>query len=166
MDDQSDSRSSTEVASLMGDEKQWHDVELNNPIRQTRRSRLLAIFKSSRWIVDTALLLVILALLVRDQWRTPAVLRDPNIWQFGQDFTGVGPKCRKRISARIEASKANIRQSHLRSPHSHETSHMRQTIPLNSSPKRSWTSGTSLCPWEWVSSGSMIRKSTMIYRPR
>ncbi|KAJ8119992.1 hypothetical protein ONZ43_g3185 [Nemania bipapillata] len=97
-DDQSDSRSSTEVESLMGDEKQWHDVELNSPIRRTTRSRLLAIVKSSRWIIDTALLLIILVLLVRDQWRTPAVLRDPNIWQFGQDFTGVGPKFSSKIT--------------------------------------------------------------------
>jgi len=99
-DDRSDSRSSTEIGSLISDnenEKQWHDVELNGPMRRrsTRRKGILAKIKSSRWIIDTSLLLIILALLARDQWREPAVLQDPNIWQFGQDFTGVGPKCGK-----------------------------------------------------------------------
>lgn len=94
MDDQSDSRSSTEAETLMGDEKQWHDVELNILARRTRRSRVLAALKSSRWIIDTTLLLIIVALLVRDQWKTPAVWQDPNVWQFGQDFTGVSPRCK------------------------------------------------------------------------
>lgn len=98
-DDQSDSRSSTEVASLMSDQKQWHDVELNEPrIRRTRRQRVFDTLESSRWIIDTALLLVVVALLVRDQYRTPVVLQDPNIWQFGQDFTGVGPKFTSKIT--------------------------------------------------------------------
>ncbi|KAF2965205.1 hypothetical protein GQX73_g8345 [Xylaria multiplex] len=96
-DDQSDSRSSTEVESLMGD-KQWHDIELNVPVRHTTRNTFLKTLKSSRWIIDTLLLLIIVALLVRDQWRAPAVLQDPNIWQFGQDFTGVGPKFSSKIT--------------------------------------------------------------------
>ncbi|KAI0974841.1 hypothetical protein F4678DRAFT_352716 [Xylaria arbuscula] len=97
-DDQSDSRSSTEVESLMGDKKQWHDVELNSPVRPTKRNRFYATLKSARWIIDTALLLVIVAFLVRDQSRKPAVLQDPNIWQFGQDFTGVGSKLSSKIT--------------------------------------------------------------------
>ncbi|KAI1354406.1 hypothetical protein F5Y01DRAFT_274021 [Xylaria sp. FL0043] len=97
-DDQSDSRSSTEVESLMGDKNQWQDVELNRPRRETKRNKFSKTLKSSRWIIDTALLLIIVALLVRDQWRQPAVLQDPNIWQFGQDFTGVGPKLSSKIT--------------------------------------------------------------------
>ncbi|KAI1368893.1 hypothetical protein F5Y08DRAFT_206523 [Xylaria arbuscula] len=96
--DQSDSRSSTEVESLMGDKKMWHDVELNSPIRRTKRNRIMSTLKSSRWIIDTGLLLLIIVLLVRDQSRQPAVLQDPNIWQFGQDFTGVGPKLSSKIT--------------------------------------------------------------------
>ncbi|KAI0911746.1 hypothetical protein F4823DRAFT_584702 [Ustulina deusta] len=66
MDDHSDSRSSTEVESLMGDKKQWHNVELNSPIRRTKRNKFLATLRSPRWVINTALLLVILALLVCD----------------------------------------------------------------------------------------------------
>ncbi|KAI1337243.1 hypothetical protein F5Y15DRAFT_390699 [Xylariaceae sp. FL0016] len=95
--DHDDSRSSTEVEeSLMGDEKQWQDIELNRPTRRTKTNRFIATLKSSRWIVDTSLLFIILALLVRDQWRKPAD-QDPNIWQFGQDMTGVGPRLNHQI---------------------------------------------------------------------
>lgn len=95
VDDRDDSRSSTEVEdSLMGDEKQWHDIELNRPTtRTTRLGRFVAAVKSSRWMIDTALLLIILALLVRDQWSRPVPEeKEANPWQFGQDMTGVGPR--------------------------------------------------------------------------
>ncbi|KAI0517267.1 hypothetical protein F5B22DRAFT_603899 [Xylaria bambusicola] len=95
---QSDSRSSTEVESLMGDKNMWHDVDLGSPIRQTKRDKLFSTLKSWRWTFDTVLLLVIVTLLVRDQWRQSAVLQDANIWQFGQDFTGVGPKFSSKIT--------------------------------------------------------------------
>lgn len=96
VDDRDDSRSSTEVEdSLMGDEKQWHDVELNRPTKRTRRNRFFTAIKSARWFIDTILLLIILGLLVRDQWRKPeAEDKDVNPWQFGQDMTGVGPRCK------------------------------------------------------------------------
>ncbi|KAI1269756.1 hypothetical protein F5Y18DRAFT_109191 [Xylariaceae sp. FL1019] len=96
----SSSRSSTEVESLMGDTnaKLWHDVELNDPMRRTKKETLVTVIKSYRSILDTALLFVIAALLVRDQLRAPAVLQDPNPWQFGQDFTGVGPKFSSQIT--------------------------------------------------------------------
>ncbi|KAI1330606.1 hypothetical protein F5Y16DRAFT_362247 [Xylariaceae sp. FL0255] len=96
-EDHSSSRSSTEVESLMGEGKIWHDVELNAGLRRSKDDGLLAKLKSYRWIIDTSLLLIILALLARDQMRKPAVLQDPNIWQFGQDFTGVGPKWSQKI---------------------------------------------------------------------
>ncbi|KAI1163132.1 hypothetical protein F5B18DRAFT_351918 [Nemania serpens] len=98
MDNQSDSRSSTEAETLMGDEKQWHDVERNILTWRTRRSRVLAALKASRWIIDTTLSLIIIALLVRDQRKMPAVWQDPNVWQFGQDFTGVGPRFSSKIT--------------------------------------------------------------------
>ncbi|KAI1492442.1 hypothetical protein F5X96DRAFT_667795 [Biscogniauxia mediterranea] len=98
-DDHDGSRSSTEVEeSLMGDEKQWHDVELSSPPRQQRRNRFIAAITSSRWIIDTSLLLIILALLVRDQWRKPAAEDAANPWQFGQDMTGVGPRLPMKIT--------------------------------------------------------------------
>ncbi|KAI0484109.1 hypothetical protein GGR56DRAFT_612359 [Xylariaceae sp. FL0804] len=112
-----DLRSSTEVdESLMGgdddddDDKQqqWRDVELNRPAtaggrpmtRRRRRSGFVAALRSHRWLVDTVLLLVILGFVVRDHWwprqqseqRGEEEEEDPNIWQFGSDMTGVGPR--------------------------------------------------------------------------
>ncbi|CAJ2511956.1 Uu.00g075810.m01.CDS01 [Anthostomella pinea] len=98
VDDRDDSSSSTDVEeSLMGDEKQWHDVELNRPTRQTKRGKFVAALKSSRWMIDTSLLLIILALLVRDQWRKPAV-EETDTWQFGQDMTGFGPRMSQKVT--------------------------------------------------------------------
>ncbi|KAI1374732.1 hypothetical protein F4677DRAFT_153783 [Hypoxylon crocopeplum] len=102
IDDREDSRSSTEVEdSLMGDDKQWHDVELNKPTtKKTRWGRFIEAVKSARWTVDTALLLIILALLIRDQWRKPipGPKQEVNPWQFGQDLTGVGPRFSQKIT--------------------------------------------------------------------
>ncbi|KAI1084738.1 hypothetical protein F5B20DRAFT_219417 [Whalleya microplaca] len=96
--DRDDSRSSTEVEeSLMGDEKQWHDIELNRHVARTRRSKFVLALNSARWILDTILLLVIIALLVRDQWRKP-MPEEVNPWQFGQDLTGVGPRFSQQIT--------------------------------------------------------------------
>lgn len=90
-DDADDQRSSTEVdESLMGDEKQWHTGDRDLRTRRSQRSKWLSVLKSSRWAIDTLLLLVILGLLVRDQLRQPEV----NKWQFGGDLTGVGPRCK------------------------------------------------------------------------
>lgn len=100
VDDRDGSRSSTEVEeSLMGDEKQWHDIELSRPTtRRTKCGRVVAAFRSSRWMIDTALLLIILGLLVKDQWRKPETgEKDTNPWQFGQDLTGVGPRCKATL---------------------------------------------------------------------
>lgn len=83
----------------MGDEKQWHDIELSRPTtRRTKCGRVVAAFRSSRWMIDTALLLIILGLLVKDQWRKPETgEKDTNPWQFGQDLTGVGPRCKATL---------------------------------------------------------------------
>lgn len=86
--------SSTEVdESLLGDEKQWHEDGIRLGQRP-KRTRLWKRLGCVWWIVDTALLLVILGLLVRDQLRQPAV----NKWDFGGDFTGVGPRGKKTRS--------------------------------------------------------------------
>ncbi|KAK3365548.1 hypothetical protein B0T24DRAFT_636073 [Lasiosphaeria ovina] len=91
--DDVDARSSTEVdESLMGDEKhpEWH-----RPSRKSKRTKAASLFQSYRWIIDTSLLLVILALLVRDQWRQSSPAHP---WDFGGDFTGVGPKFSQQIT--------------------------------------------------------------------
>lgn len=88
-----DDRSSTEVEeSLLGTDdkacrrcmaKDYHD----QPAR--RKNRCLAMLNSSRWFVDTILLVVILGLLVREQMQKPPV----NTWDFGGDLTGVSGHC-------------------------------------------------------------------------
>ncbi|KAI5860442.1 hypothetical protein GGS23DRAFT_614024 [Durotheca rogersii] len=121
VDDRDDARSSTEVEdSLMGDDhggKEWHDVELDGRSalaglprgRRTLRARLAAAAGTARWALDTALLLVILGLLLRDQARQPTTaapqgaasslaVGDVNPWQFGQDLTGVGPRFSQEIT--------------------------------------------------------------------
>ncbi|KAM7196215.1 protein of unknown function (DUF3328) domain containing protein [Rhypophila sp. PSN 637] len=95
LDKYEEGRSSTEVdESLMGDEKPWHK---QHPHQQSgsrsMRSRIIPVLWSARWFVDTLLLLAILGLLVRDQMRKPEV----NQWDFGGDFTGVGPRFSQKI---------------------------------------------------------------------
>lgn len=87
------SDSSTEVAeSLLGDEKNWDAEDQQRSMPRSRTSRFMSRLKSSRWMVDTALLLVILGLLVRQQFGSNSK-GSANEWDFGGDFTGVGPRC-------------------------------------------------------------------------
>ncbi|KAK0619073.1 hypothetical protein B0T14DRAFT_537011 [Immersiella caudata] len=93
VDDHS-SGSHTEVdESLMGDEnlKSWqhHHSEPHQPLR----SRISSVFTSLRWTIDTALLLTILTLLLRDRQSTPPTSQ----WDFGGDFTGVAPRFSQQI---------------------------------------------------------------------
>lgn len=80
------SRSSTEVESLMGDEKSWQVQQMQ---RKSKRRTFASILRSSRWMLDTTLLLIIVALLVRNEAREPPV----DQWQLSGDMTGVGPHC-------------------------------------------------------------------------
>jgi len=84
--------SSTEVdESLLGDEKQWEQDGLaRGRSRRTCLSRLAPL----RWVIDTLLLCAILGLLIRDQLRK----QPANQWDFGGDFTGVGPRCRLSVA--------------------------------------------------------------------
>lgn len=80
------SRSSTEVESLMGEEKSWKTQQME---RKSKRTTLCTILKQSKWILNTTLLLIIVALLVRNELREP----QPDQWQLLGDMTGVGPRC-------------------------------------------------------------------------
>lgn len=88
--DDRDDRSSTEVESLMEETKQWHDVDLERPIRRSRASRICAVLSSWRWLIDTALLLIILGFVVRSYYNEPVV----RPYDFTGDVTGFGPKCK------------------------------------------------------------------------
>lgn len=97
--DHDDSRSSTEVESLIGDEKSWraHQHEHNERKKRSKRSQLSSILRSSRWMLDTTLLLIIVALLVRNEMREPV----QDQWQLLGDMTGVGPRFPQKL-ARFE----------------------------------------------------------------
>ncbi|KAF6822817.1 hypothetical protein CPLU01_11784 [Colletotrichum plurivorum] len=94
-----DDRSSTEVEeSLIGDrEKGFATRDYGHhglmPAARRRRNRCLSLLSSSRWFVDTVLLLVILGLLVREQMAKPPT----NPWDFGGDLTGVSGKFSQQI---------------------------------------------------------------------
>lgn len=83
-DHSSSSRSSTEVESLMGEEKAWQA-----PRERTKPSSLRKLFNSSRWMLDTMLLFIIVALLVRNEVKEPP----KDLVQLSGDMTGVGPRC-------------------------------------------------------------------------
>lgn len=94
--DHDDSRSSTEVESLIGDEKSWN-AHQHERERKSKRSQLYSILRSSRWMLDTTLLLIIVALLVRNEMKEP--MQDQ--WQLLGDMTGVGPRFPQKL-ARFE----------------------------------------------------------------
>ncbi len=87
-DDHDGSRSSTEVESLMGEEKRWHAQELGLRRKRTKTSRVVSAFSAWRWVIDTLLLLAIVGLLVKDQLRQQPYTP----WEIGGDFTGVRSK--------------------------------------------------------------------------
>ncbi|KAH6693188.1 hypothetical protein EV126DRAFT_429404 [Verticillium dahliae] len=97
-EDHSDDRSSTEVEeSLIGDEKPCRNCYAAKALERTRPER-----QGGRWrqrlgalsgVVNTLLLLANLGLLVRQMTREPRV----NMWDFGGDLTGVGPRFSQQI---------------------------------------------------------------------
>ncbi len=87
-EDHDGSRSSTEVESLLGDEKSWHAEQLGLRRKPTRTSKVVSTFRTWRWVIDTVLLLGILGLLVRDQFKKQPYTP----WEIGGDFTGVRSK--------------------------------------------------------------------------
>ena len=92
-DEHYESRSSTEVdESLMGDEKQWHSIELGTPERR-RRSAWVSAIKAHRWLINTSLQLAILMLLVVLLFRRQDNRAQPDPRQVGGDYTGTGPIC-------------------------------------------------------------------------
>lgn len=97
-----DSRSSTEVESLMGEEKspKWQGrAQQQEPLprERSKTSNLKRILRSSRWMLDTTLLFIIIALLVRNEGRKEAHTPTPTSMveqvQLMGDMTGVGPRC-------------------------------------------------------------------------
>ncbi|ROW08729.1 hypothetical protein VPNG_06437 [Cytospora leucostoma] len=89
--DPDSSRSSTEVESLIGEEKSWQAQQRQ---RKSKRSTLAGILQSSRWMLDTTLLLIIIMLLLRNEWKESP----PDQWQLLGDMTGVGPRFPQKLT--------------------------------------------------------------------
>jgi len=92
--DDRDDRSSTEIGSLMGEEKQWGLEEaMPRQGRQSRTSRACAVFNTWRWLIDTTLLVAILVVVLR--------MRQPSLgaedYQLSGDITGFSPSFSQRI---------------------------------------------------------------------
>lgn len=96
--DEQDDCSITEVdESLMGDEKHLTAEEFRQ--RYARRSKTtscLSVLKEARWFLDIGLLLVIIALLLRNQSQN--AIPKTSEHEVGGDMTGVGPHCMVPLS--------------------------------------------------------------------
>lgn len=97
------SRSSTEVESLMGEEKSWQAQQIE---RKSKGRTLCTVLKQSKWMLNTTLLLIIVALLVRNELREP----QPDQWQLLGDMTGFGPRCMHTYTQREKAYNNRITQ--------------------------------------------------------
>lgn len=87
-DYEQDHESNTQVdESLNGEDKMWLEKELHGSRR--RRSGVLGFLQDYHWMINTSLLLIILGLVVHEQWKKKPV----NEYQIGGDMTGVGPEC-------------------------------------------------------------------------
>ncbi|CAK7223359.1 hypothetical protein SEUCBS140593_005209 [Sporothrix eucalyptigena] len=103
------SSSSTEVdESLLGDNAsptsgKWkeagHNLDRHLARQQRRRRRSLreSIATWGRWGLDTVLLLVILGLVLKQQHASSSSTSSSHPYDFGQDFTGVGPRVSQQI---------------------------------------------------------------------
>lgn len=89
-----DDDSSTEVESLVGNEKQWAADYHERSQRSRRRTLCSRILSALKWVVVITLQLTIIGLLARDQgllestrWRS----RSSSANEVGGDITGWGP---------------------------------------------------------------------------
>ncbi|KAH6718010.1 hypothetical protein BKA61DRAFT_641769 [Leptodontidium sp. MPI-SDFR-AT-0119] len=90
MDDQDDSSITEVEESLMGDEKHLSAEEFRQRYtRKPRRTTCLSILKEARWFLDIGLLLVVIALLLRNQSQN--AIPKTSEHEVGGDMTGVGP---------------------------------------------------------------------------
>ena len=86
--DQEEFLSGTDVEE--GHEKQWHSDEKPTRRRGKAQQPWAAALRANRGLIDTSLLLVIIALLSLLLLRQP---RQPEGRQIGGDYTGAGPEC-------------------------------------------------------------------------
>ena len=98
--------------SLMGDaeesEKHWREVDLEDPMESQHRQkkslskRICEGMRSWRWLVDTALLLVILGLLLERRWSDAGSSCEPTERvDVAGDLTGFAPKGESSLGSRL-----------------------------------------------------------------
>ncbi|KAL2141205.1 hypothetical protein VTI28DRAFT_2711 [Corynascus sepedonium] len=94
--DDQDDRSSTEIGSLMEEEKQWGlEAAMPERVHESRTKRICAFFNSWRWLIDTTLLVAILVLLLRMQ--KPWFRLGAEDYQLSGDITDFSPRFSQRI---------------------------------------------------------------------
>lgn len=85
--------------SLMGDDKQWHSIDLNAQGKQTGSTwkEVKILLRRYRWLIDTLLLLTNiglslgLSLLLYYQFEDAKF--PSRMTQIGGDYSGAGPQC-------------------------------------------------------------------------
>lgn len=93
-EDLQDDASMEAGASLMGhDAKEWSGAEPHSR-RGSRTRRICAGLAFWRWILDTALLLVILGLLLERRWHGWEGKDGNDTYELAGDLTGFAPRCR------------------------------------------------------------------------
>src|SRR3569833_1506879 len=94
IDEADESLSNTEVdESLMGDDKHWDARRDNSRARKSRAGRIISTVRSYRWLIDTALLVVIIGLLLLLRSEQHSKYPAPCSTQVGGDFSGKDQEC-------------------------------------------------------------------------
>ncbi|KAH9898989.1 hypothetical protein F4778DRAFT_741851 [Xylariomycetidae sp. FL2044] len=97
--DRDDDESNTDVEEAMADlnEKDYlHTTSSSSSKRRRRQNQCLAAFKEHRWLIDTFLLLVIVALLFEKSWRHKGA--NEHLFEGAGDLTGFAPEFSQKIT--------------------------------------------------------------------
>lgn len=86
------SDSSTEV-------EDWEPETAVRP-RRRKRNGFWSKFRRYRWVVDTALLLVIFGMLVEKRWKKYMDKSSHHQYEFAGDLTGFAPRCTSPLSSK------------------------------------------------------------------
>lgn len=94
-DDDSESGATTDIESVLLEEKQWHDLPLESRGRPLRPETRMAKWRRNRWLIDTGLILfnVALSLVLLVQVLKTGIPQATE-WQVGGDFTRTDPACK------------------------------------------------------------------------
>lgn len=89
-----DAMTDVSVSLLSEDDKQcWKQADIEGGRKRCRCARACAALRRWRWLLDTALLLVIVGLLVERRYNLQTPAYDKRLEPVG-DLTGFAPKCK------------------------------------------------------------------------